>query len=172
VAIKPEILRLKCGIALRGVSMRVCAALIACGAFSACSLVAPKFERPVLSVVSIQMTGGNLLQQNFLVKLNVENPNDRALPVTSLHVEMHVAGEEIAHGSNNQPFVVPAHGENQFDMTITANAALVILKLAASRNSHADAIDYDLTGGASLDLPFFRDLPFHQSGSLPLKGLQ
>ncbi len=163
---------MKSGFALRRATFAVCAVLMACGALSACSLVAPKFEKPVLSVVSIQMTGGNFLQQNFLVKLNVENPNDRALPVTSLHVEMHVGGEEIAHGASNQPFVVPAHGENQFDMTITANAALVILKLAASRNSHADAIDYDLTGGASIDLPFLRDLPFHQTGSLPLKGLQ
>ncbi len=89
-----------------------------------------------------------------------------------MHVEMHVAGEEIAHGASNQPFVVPAHGENQFDMTITANTALAILKLAAGKNNHADAIDYDLTGGATLDLAFFRDLTFHQTGSLSLKGLR
>ena len=135
-----------------------------------CSLLAPKFERPVLSVVSIQLLGGNLMQQSFLVKLNVQNPNDRNLPVSSLHVEMSVAGEEIAHGVSNQSFVVPAHGENQFEMTITTNTALAILKLAGSKNAHADSIDYDMTGGARLDLPFLRELPFHQSGTFSLKS--
>ncbi len=135
-----------------------------------CSLLTPKFERPVLSVVSIQLLGGNLMQQSFLVKLNVQNPNDRTLPVSSLHVEMSVAGEQIAHGESNQSFVVPAHGENQFDMTITTNTALAILKLAGSKNAHTDSIDYDMTGGARLDLPFLRELPFHQSGSFSLKS--
>jgi hypothetical protein len=33
-------------------------------------------------------------------------------------------------------------------------------------------VDYDLTGAASIDLPFFHDLPFHQTGSFPLRGIQ
>ena len=41
---------------------------------AACSLIAPKFEKPNLSVVSIRLVGGNLLQQNFLVKLYIQNP--------------------------------------------------------------------------------------------------
>jgi hypothetical protein len=53
-------------------------------------------------------------------------------------------------------------------MNITANMALALLKLAGRKDSHGDSIDYDMTGGASLDLPFLRDLPFHQSGSFAL----
>jgi len=33
-------------------------------------------------------------------------------------------------------------------------------------------LDYDLTGAASIDLPFLRNLPFHQSGTLKLPGSQ
>jgi LEA14-like dessication related protein len=134
---------------------------------AACSLVAPKFEKPILSVVSIEMVSGNLLQQNFLVKFNIQNPNDRALPVTSLHAELNVAGERIASGVNTRAFVVPAQGATQFDMTITANMALVLLKLASHSDKHADSVEYELTGAASIDLPFLRDLPFRQNGSLP-----
>jgi hypothetical protein len=50
-------------------------------------------------------------------------------------------------------------------MTITANMALALLKLAANKDRHSDSIDYELTGGASMDLPFLHDVPFHQSGS-------
>ena len=128
---------------------------------------AAKFERPNLMVAGIDMKSGNLLQQTFLVKFQIQNPNDRELPVSGLHVELNVGGEQIASGVSNQAFVVPAHGQSEFDMTITANMALAMLKLA---NQHADSIDYEVTGAASLDLPFMHNLPFHQNGTFPLKG--
>jgi LEA14-like dessication related protein len=127
---------------------------------------APKFERPDLTVKSIEMQSGNFLQQKFLVRFEVQNPNQRPLPVQGLHVELTVAGQRIASGVSNRSFVVPPLGESEFDMTITANMALALLQLA---NQHGDSVDYEVTGVASLDLPFMHDLPFHQSGSLSLK---
>jgi len=139
---------------------------------SACSLMAPKFNRPNVTVISIEMRGGNLLQQNFAVKLNIQNPNDRALPVRGLHTELSVGGEQIASGVSDRAVVIPAFGESEFDMTVSANLALALLKLTDKANQHADSIDYDLTGAASIDLPFLRNLPFHQSGTLKLPGSQ
>jgi LEA14-like dessication related protein len=127
---------------------------------------APKFERPTLTVTSIDMQSGNILQQNFLVKFQVQNPNDRTLPVSGLRAELDVGGQRIASGVSNRAFVVPPMGQSEFDMTITANMALALLQLA---NQHADSIDYEVTGAASLDLPFLRALPFHQTGSFSLK---
>lgn len=129
---------------------------------------APKFERPILNVVSIELKSGNFLQQNFQVKFQIQNPNDRALPVSGLHAELNVGGERIASGVSNRPFVVPPRGESEFDMTISANMALALLKLASQ---HTDSVDYEVTGEASLDLPFMHNLPFHQNGSLSLKSL-
>jgi LEA14-like dessication related protein len=126
-----------------------------------------KFERPTLTVVSIEMKNGNLLQQNFLVKFQIQNPNARALPVSGLHAELNVGGERIASGVSNSAFVVPPMGQSEFDITITANLGLALLKLT---NQHSDSIDYEVTGAASLDLPFLRNLPFQQSGSLSLKS--
>jgi LEA14-like dessication related protein len=141
-------------------------------ALAACSVLAPKFNRPNVTVVSIELRSGNLLQQNFALKLNIQNPNDRTLPVAGMHVELNVGGEQIASGVSDHAVVVPAHGDTDFDMTIKANVALALLKLADKMNQHSNSIDYDLTGAASVDLPFLRDLPFHQTGSFPLQGLQ
>ena len=137
---------------------------------NACALMAPKFNRPNITVVSIELRGGNLLQQKFALKLNIQNPNDRPLPVRGLHAELNVGGEQIASGTSDRAVVIPAFGESEFDLTITANLALALLKLADRTDQHADSIDYDLTGAASIDLPFLRNLPFHQSGSLSLKN--
>ena len=141
-------------------------------ALGACSLIAPKFNRPNVTVISIQLRSGNLLQQNFAVKLNIQNPNDRALPVRGLHTELNVGGQQIASGVSDRAVIVPAFGEAEFDMTITANLAVALLKLADKANQHADSIDYDLTGEANIDLPFLRNLPFHQSGSFSLQNPQ
>lgn len=130
---------------------------------------APKFERPNLTVVGIELQSGSFLQQNFLVKFHIQNPNDRALPVSGLHAELNVGGERIASGVSNRAFVVPPFGETDFDMNITANMALALLKFAGT---HADSIDYEVTGAASLDLPFVRNLPFRQNGSFSLKAFQ
>jgi len=145
---------------LQIIALTVCA--------GACSLMTPKFNRPTVTVTSIELRGGNLLKQNFAVKLNIQNPNDRPLPVHGLHAELNVGGEQIASGTSERAVVIPASGESEFDLAITANLALALLKLADRANQHADTIDYDLTGAASLDLPFLRNLPFHQTGTLRL----
>jgi LEA14-like dessication related protein len=139
-------------------------ALLLCVA--ACS---PKFERPNITVVSIEMQHGNLLQQDFQVRFHIQNPNDRALPVTGLHADLRIGGDRIASGVSNRAFVVPPQGDTEFDMTITANMAMALLKLT---NQHTDSIDYEVTGAASLDLAFLNNLPFHQNGSFSLKAFQ
>jgi LEA14-like dessication related protein len=138
---------------------------------SACSLVTPKYNRPNVTVSSIQLRSGNLLQQNFAVKLNIQNPNDRDLPVRGVHAELNVGGDQIASGVSDRSIVIPAFGEAEVDVTVTANMLLALSKLTAKLNQQADSIDYDLTGAASIDLPFLRNLPFHQTGTLPLNGI-
>src|SRR5271155_5979144 len=103
----------------------------------ACSVVAPKFTKPTITVISVEMRSGNLLQQSFAVKLNIQNPNDRALPVRGLHTELNVGGEQIASGVSDRAIIVPAKGDAEFDMTISANLALALLKLADKANQHA-----------------------------------
>jgi LEA14-like dessication related protein len=149
--------------------MRIFALTLALGA---CSVIAPKFNRPNVTVIGIEMRSGNLLQQNFAVKLNIQNPNDRALPVHGLHAELNVGGQQIASGVSDRAVIVPAFGESEFDMTISANIALALLKLADKANQRADSIDYEVTGEASIDLPFLHNLPFRQTGSFKLNGNQ
>jgi len=131
---------------------------------AACAAIAPRFEKPGLSVAHIELVGGNLLQQNFRVTFKIHNPNDRTLPVSGLTAELRLEGESIATGSSARAFVVPALGDTEFDMMITADMALGLLKLA----KHSGPVDYELTGTVKIDLPFFPSMQFHESGSFSL----
>ncbi len=125
----------------------------------------PHFEKPTVSVVGVQLQGGNLWQQNFLVTLKVHNPNNRVLPVSRLSADLRTDGEEVATGESNGAFKVPALGDADFEVSVKANMALMLLQLSKRHGDRSDQIDYDVTGVVSLDLPFLRSLQFHQNGA-------
>ena len=148
--------------------MRAAWCALAATLASGCSLLAPHFARPDLSVVGIQMLGGNLFQQSFRLTLQIHNPNDRALPVERVQARLRLAGEDFASGVTTRPFVVPARGDARFDMTIAANLAAGLVQLAKRVDAHSGTVDYALDGVVRLELPLFRSLPFHEVGELPL----
>jgi LEA14-like dessication related protein len=96
---------------------RILIALLALG-LSSCSLFIPKLEKPTLSVVNVQLLKGDLWHQELKVRMRVQNPNDRQLPVKGLSYELEVDGQEFAHGMSGDSFVVPAHGEAEFDLSV------------------------------------------------------
>ena len=138
--------------------------LIACIALglSACSLFVPKLEKPTLSVVRVQMLKSDLWHQELKVRMRVQNPNDRVLPVKGLSYELDVDGQEFAHGMSGDSFVVPALGEAEFDMSVSANMASVLIKLL---NKGGNQIDYHITGKIALSAGLLRSISFNDQGT-------
>jgi LEA14-like dessication related protein len=141
----------------------VCLALLLA---AGCAL-APKFKEPKLDVVDVQMLRGNLLQQELRVRMLVRNPNDRALAVRRVQYEVQVAGEAFAHGESERDFNVPANGEAQFDVSVTANAAATVLRLLGG--GRLDAVDYRITGKVTLASGLVRSIPFDEKGEFKLR---
>jgi len=130
---------------------------------SGCSLFVPKLEAPRLSVVDVEFQKGALWQQKLRVRMHVDNPNDRVLPVKGITYTLEVNGQEFAHGESAASFVVPALGEAEFDMNMTANMAGTLISLLGHG---ADAnVEYHLTGKIALSEGLLRSIPFDQHGS-------
>src|SRR5215469_10501374 len=94
-----------------------------------CSLFVPKLQTPHLSVVGVELQKGALWQQKLKVRMHVDNPNDRELPIKGITYTLDVNGQEFAHGESAAAFVVPALGQAEFDMTMTANMAGTLISL-------------------------------------------
>src|SRR3984885_13344237 len=92
-------------------------------ALTGCSRFVPKLQAPHLSVVGVELQKGALWQQKLRVRMHVENPNDRVLPIKGITYTLDVNGQEFAHGESAASFDVPALGEADFDMNMTANMA-------------------------------------------------
>ena len=144
---------------------RILIALFALG-LGGCSLIIPKLEKPTLSVVDVQLLKGDLWHQELKVRMRVQNPNDRQLPVKGLSYELDVDGQEFAHGMSADSFVVPAHGEAEFDLSVSANMASLLVKMLGQGG---DSLDYQLTGKISLSAGLLRSFSFNEHGSFKLR---
>ena len=153
---------------MRAVSLSV--SLAASAMLGGCSLFVPKFETPQLSVVNVELQKADLWEQRMKVRLRVVNPNDRPIPVKGLTCALEVAGEELAHGVSGASFNVPALGEAEFDMNMTANMAGALIKfLGKGNDAVGDEVDYRVTGKISLSEGLLRSIPFEDRGKFKLR---
>ena len=149
----------------------MCAVLVLVVALTlgGCSLLIPKLERPRLSIVNVQVLKTDLWEQRLKVRMRVQNPNDRTLPIKGLSYTLDVGGEEMAHGVSGASFVVPALGEAEFDMSVTANMATTLIKLLGRGGDPLrDKVEYRIKGKVSLSQGFLRSIPFEETGSFAL----
>ena len=149
--------------------MRWTVALLA-ALLSACASQ-PKLEAPNLAVINMEMLESSLFTQRLKVRVRVQNPNDRELPVKGVSAKLEIAGEEFASGVSANSFVVPAFGESEFDLLVDASMARTLIGMIG-KNKDAKALeslDYRLTGKVSLSSGFVRSIPFDESGSFSLK---
>jgi LEA14-like dessication related protein len=126
-----------------------------------------QLETPRLQVIDVGLLGGDLLQQQLRLRMRVQNPNDVALQVRGISYEVQLAGETFADGESERDFVIPALGETEFNVDVTANAAAAVLRLLGSRDRGNP--QYRVLGKVKLAKGLIRTIPFDHSGELKLR---
>ncbi len=152
-------------------AISACAALL--WMLCACSAFVPKLQSPTLSLVTVKMMSGDVFSQKFRVRIKVENPNDRALPIKSIQYELFMQGDSFAKGESAAPFVVPSKGEMEFDLTMETNFISSFGRLLSKFDGTSNTqVQYDLLGAISLDKTFAPKIPFSQTGMIDLRSLR
>jgi LEA14-like dessication related protein len=149
--------------------MRAFAACAASALLTSGCALAPKFTTPTLTVVGVQLESGDLLAQHLKVRVHVQNPNDRTLPVRGIDYTLDVDGQPFATGESAASFVVPALGEAEFDMNVTTNVAGTLMRLMARAPAERASVPYRLSGKISLSEGWLQSIPFEQRGTFRLQ---
>jgi LEA14-like dessication related protein len=142
----------------------VVCALVLC--LTACST--PKLAVPKLALVSVAMTSADIFNQQFIVRLNVENPNDQELPITGIDYKLFLEGDSFAEGFSPKPFTVPAKGDTDFDMIVRTNFVSSAGRLLSRLNGR-DQVQYVVEGKLLTDLSGLKKIPFQESGTVSIK---
>lgn len=138
---------------------------------SSCSALRPKLDAPHLALVHIAMTSADIFNQQFLVRVNVQNPNKQALNIKGLDYTLFLEGDGFAEGTLNKPFKVPAEGETDFDMTVKTNFVSGIGRLLSRLNGRTQ-VNYNLEGKLMTDIRFLKTIPFNETGTVNLAVLK
>jgi LEA14-like dessication related protein len=149
--------------------MKVSIGVVVCAlalCLTACNT--PKLAVPKLAIVSVAMTSADIFNQQFMVRLNVENPNDQELPITGVDYKLFLEGDSFSEGVSNKPFTVPAKGDTDFDMIVRTNFVSSAGRLVSRLNGR-DQVQYVFEGKLLTDVSGSKTIPFQESGTAALK---
>lgn len=151
--------------------MKTLAACLLSLGIAGCVGLGTKLETPHVAFVGLKTVEASLFEQKLEVRLRVQNPNGIELPVKGLDVDVELAGEHFAHGVSAREFAVPAYGEAEFDMNVTANAASALIKILGGDSKTRENIPYRLRGKLSTRLGLLHSVPFDETGTLPIGSI-
>lgn len=153
----------------RSLAGTVVCAIAVC--LAGCSALRPDLQVPRLSLVSVAMTSADIFNQQFVVKVNVENPNDRELPITGIDYKLFLEGDSFAEGVSKKPFTVPAQGDIDFDLTVRTNFVSGAGRLLSRLNGR-EQVNYVVEGKVLTDISMLKKIPFQETGTVNFKALR
>lgn len=131
--------------------------------------ISTKLEAPKLSIVNVGMVSADIFSQQFRIRLHVQNPNDRELPIKAIEYELFLQGDSFAEGISDRPFVVPALGEAEFDTVVSTNFMSSVARLLSKLDSNAGGkVQYTFVGKVHLSKGMLRKIPFSDQGMVDL----
>src|SRR5690606_16133341 len=144
---------------------RIVLATLAC-ALAACAGL-PGREPLEAYVVGVEPLEGQGLELRMLVKLRVQNPNDRPVDYDVVHVALDVQGRPFATGVSDATGSVPRFGETVIGVPVSISAFRLARSAVALANSQSDGkIAYALRG--KLAGAGFSAMRFRSSGEMVL----
>ena len=130
-----------------------------------CASLSTKMEPPQISLSNVRVLGVTLLEQQYVLTMRIQNPNDRPLHISGLSFELDINDEKFANGVSNQKVTIPGYGQGTLDVTGTSTLAGLLRQLAELERMQE--LKYGLKGKVKIaDIPV--PVPFEYEGVVPL----
>ena len=81
-----------------------------------------------VTLSDIQPGEMGLLEQEYLIKIRVQNPNNVEIPVSGLSYRIELNGKYFAKGVSKQDVTIPAFGEVVLDATAIGSLSGIMLQ--------------------------------------------
>ena len=131
--------------------------------FTSCSGLSKK---PEIILAGIDFVGLGLVEQRFVLKLAIRNPNEVDLPVNALNFDVDLNGSFFARGTLESPVVVPRRGEYVLEVMTVSRLGNVLKQLREAQKEGRDRMAFRIYGNAEVE--GFGRLPFERMGEIPV----
>ena len=139
---------------------------------TACAGIPSHAEPPRVSITGIQVQEAQLLEQQYLLTLNIQNPNETALYIKGLSYTLDINSREFAHGVSNHPLDIPAFSQGKLQVTLSSSTLGLVQQLQHLGKKTDKELNYRLRGKISLGttdlMAHIFPIPFETTGSMNL----
>lgn len=141
------------------------ALLFSLSLLTGCAMFGSSYNKPDISLANVEMLKANLWEQSFRLRLRVDNPNDRSLPIRGMQYEIYLNDARLATGVSDRAFNVPAYGSEYFELNVRSNLWRHIRDLVKMIESQ-QPVDYRIEGHIRTGLFFSQTLTLREKGTL------
>ncbi len=132
-----------------------------------CAATEALVQTPAVKLTSVELEKISFTGQTFLLGFDVQNPNAFPLPVKMITYNVMLEGRKFAGGEARCDIMIPARGDGSFVMSVELDLLRARDHLASIvRSGASGAIDYELAGSMTLDIPLTRPITFSSAGTV------
>lgn len=120
--------------------------LLALLSLSGCAYMTQETVPPRVQVLGLQLQAASLLEQRYLMKVRIQNPNDYELNIRGIDFNVELNDQPFAQGVSDKAVSVPGFGEAITEIAVSSS----ILTLVQQMNGGGDEVRYRLSGRVRL----------------------
>lgn len=123
-------------------------------------------KEPDVRLIKVDVVKAKLLEQKFVLRFRIDNPNSASLPVRGLVYNVHLNDVKLAEGESDHGFTVPAHGHQIFDVPVRTNLWRHVRRIVKALENPNEPVRYSLTGEVKTGLIFGRNVHVARNGEI------
>jgi LEA14-like dessication related protein len=121
-----------------------------------------------VTLADVRPTQFGLLEQEYAMKIRVQNPNNQEIPLEGVSFALELNGKSFAKGVSKQTETVPAYGDVLLDVKAVSTLGGIMEQVGYLRQGSAEQITYRLQG--RLAPKAGSSVPFDSTGSIDLSA--
>ncbi|UTW07144.1 LEA type 2 family protein [Pseudomonas benzenivorans] len=124
------------------------------------------FKNPDIRLLKVDVVKAKLLEQRFVLRFRIDNPNNVSLPVRGLDYRVHLNEVKLAEGESDAWFTVPANGHHVFDVPVRTNLWRHVRQVVKLLEEPDEPIRYRLDGAVKTGFLFGRSVHMSRNGEI------
>jgi len=123
-------------------------------------------KAPQIRLVNIEVEEIKLLEQKFILHLQVDNPNNLLFPLHRVSYRLWLNNLEIGNGQLDKRFSIAAHNSRRIEVPLHTNIWQHIKPLTAALKNPQNPLHYRLQGKIKTGWLFGSNLHFNSQGEM------
>lgn len=147
--------------------LRTMALLSLLTGLSGCSTwLGSDFENPQVQLAKVEIIKARLLEQQFMLRFRIDNPNDHSLPVRGLRYNVHLNDVQLASGESSGWLTVPANSFDYYEVPVYTNLWRHMKYIVRLLEKPDRPIAYRLDGELKIGLVMGRKVHISANGEI------